>query len=80
MIECAKVFVIPENYNRDLLDYRLLTFNGLVGQDRESDGSYEVRCLSSTKGGANSLAAMIKFAVEHQGYGEVVRVEEADDV
>ena len=77
MIECAKLFIKPTYGDRDLLDSRLLTFSALVGQDLEPDGSYEVRCLETTKDGANSRAYFVKFAVEKQGYGEVLKVEGA---
>ena len=77
MIECAKVFIKPTHGDRDLLDSRLLTFSAFVGQSRELNGSYEVRCLETTKEKANSRADMIQSIVEHQGYGEVVKVEKA---
>lgn len=78
-MECAKVFIKPEHADRDLLDFRLLTFQAFVGTDRELDGSYEVRCIEQTLKAANARADMISSIVTNQGYGEVIRVEPAEE-
>lgn len=71
-MECASLYVIPSNGNRDLLDFRMLHFNVFVGSVIESDGSYEVRCIEKTSRAALHKAEAAEFMITHQGYGKVV--------
>ncbi len=52
--------------NRDALDETLRPLGGLVAMQPESDGSYEVRGFPPEK------LSFVRFAIEQQGYAQIV--------